>query len=50
MASSHGVIFPASMADFLANRVDIYFGSMLPESIAPTACFVIESTTTTASQ
>jgi hypothetical protein len=42
MASTNGVIFPESMADFLANPVDISFGSMPVTSIAPTACLVIE--------
>jgi hypothetical protein len=42
MASTNGVIFPESMADFLANPVDIHFGSMPAESIAPPACLVIE--------
>jgi hypothetical protein len=35
MASSNDVIFPVSMSDFLANPVDICFGSMTVESIAP---------------
>jgi hypothetical protein len=38
----HGVIFPESMVDFLANPVDIYFGSMSATSTAPAACLVIE--------
>jgi hypothetical protein len=42
MASTNGVIFLESMADFLANPVDIRFGSMLAEPIAPAACLVIE--------
>jgi hypothetical protein len=47
MASTNGVIFPESMADFLANPVDIYFGSMLATSIAPAAYLVIEGNTVT---
>jgi hypothetical protein len=31
------------MDDFLANPVDICFGSMLVESTAPAACLVIEN-------
>jgi hypothetical protein len=42
MASTNGIIFPKSMADFLANPVDIRFGSMPAKSTAPTACLVIE--------
>jgi hypothetical protein len=42
MASINGVIFPESMADFLANPVDICFGSMTATSTAPAACLVIE--------
>jgi hypothetical protein len=47
MASTNGVIFPKSMADFLANPVDICFGSMPATSIAPAACLVIESNVVT---
>jgi hypothetical protein len=46
VASSSDVIFPKSMADFLANPVDICFGSMPAESIAPTVCLVIEGVDT----
>jgi hypothetical protein len=42
MASTNGVIFSESMADFLANPVDILFGSMLVKSAAPAAWLVIE--------
>jgi hypothetical protein len=42
MASPSGVIFLESMADFLANPVDICFGSMMAESITPSACLIIE--------
>jgi hypothetical protein len=42
MASTNGVIFSESIAYFLANPVDIRFGSMLAQSIAPAACLVIE--------
>jgi hypothetical protein len=41
MASSSYVIFPESMVDFLANPVDMCFGSMSAESIALAACLVI---------
>jgi hypothetical protein len=42
MASANGVIFPESIADFVANPVDIRFGSMTAKSIALSACLVIE--------
>jgi hypothetical protein len=42
MASTNGVTFPESMADFLANPVDICFGSMPATSTALAACLVIE--------
>jgi hypothetical protein len=38
MTSINGVIFPESMADFLANLVDICFGSMPATSTTPAAC------------
>jgi hypothetical protein len=44
MASTNGVIFPESMEDFLANPVDIRFGSMPATFTAPVACLVIEGT------
>jgi hypothetical protein len=50
MASPSGVVFPASMADFLANPVNFCFGSMLVELIAPTTCLVIENTAVTSTQ
>jgi hypothetical protein len=50
MASTNGVIFPESMADFLANPVDIRFGSMPAESTAPAACLVIEGNAVTTDQ
>jgi hypothetical protein len=50
MASTNGVIFPESMADFLANPVDICFGSMSVKSTAPAACLVIEGNTVTTNQ
>jgi hypothetical protein len=50
MASTNGVIFPESMADFLTNPVDICFGSMPVTSTTPTACLVIESNSVTADQ
>jgi hypothetical protein len=45
MASTNGVIFPESMANFLANPVDVCFGSMPATSTAPAACLVIEGNT-----
>jgi hypothetical protein len=50
MASTNGVIFPESMADILANPVDICFGSMLAISTTPAACLVIEGNTVTTNQ
>jgi hypothetical protein len=50
MASTNGVIFPESMADFLANTVDIRFGSMPTESIATASCLVIEGNVVTTDQ
>jgi hypothetical protein len=47
MPLTNGVIFPESMADILANPVDICFGSMLAESTAPAACLVIEGNAVT---
>jgi hypothetical protein len=50
MAPTKGVIFPESMADILANLVDICFGSMLAKSTAPVAYLVIESNAVTSNQ
>jgi hypothetical protein len=50
MASSNDAIFPESMADFLTNPIDIFFGSMPAESIAPAACLVIEGNAVTSNQ
>jgi hypothetical protein len=50
MASTNDVIFPKSMADFLANPVDIYFGSMPATSTTRAACLVIEGNTVTTNQ
>jgi hypothetical protein len=50
MASTNGVIFPEGMADFLANPVDICFGSMLATSTTPAACLVIEGNAVTTNQ
>jgi hypothetical protein len=47
MASTNDVIFPESMADFLANPVDIRFDSMATESTAPSACLIIEGNAVT---
>jgi hypothetical protein len=50
MASTNGVIFPESMADILANSVDICYGSMSATSTTPVACFAIKSNEITADQ
>jgi hypothetical protein len=50
MASTNDVIFPESMADILANPVDICFSFMLAKSTAPAACLVIESNAVTSNQ
>jgi hypothetical protein len=50
MASTNGVIFPEGMEDFLANPVDICFGSKPSEPTAPTTCLVIEGDTVTTDQ
>jgi hypothetical protein len=50
MASTNNVIFPESMADILANLVDICFGSMLATSTAPASCLVIEGNAVTTDQ
>jgi hypothetical protein len=47
MTSSRGVIFPTSMADFLANPVDIYFGFTPQETTIPAACLVTDSVAAT---
>jgi hypothetical protein len=50
MASTNGVIFPESMANFLANPVDICFGSMPATSTTPAACLVIKGNAVTTNQ
>jgi hypothetical protein len=50
MASTNGIVFPESMADFLANAVDICFGLMPATSTAPAACLVIEGNAVTTNQ
>jgi hypothetical protein len=50
MASTNGVIFPESMADILANPVDICFGSMPATSTTPAACLIIEGNAVTDDQ
>jgi hypothetical protein len=50
MASTNGVTFPESMADLLANPVDICFGSMPVTSTTPAACLVIEGNTVSTNQ
>jgi hypothetical protein len=50
MASTNGVIFPESMADILANPVDIFFGSTPATSTAPAAYLVIEGNAATTNQ
>jgi hypothetical protein len=44
---TNGVIFLESTADILANPVDVCFGSMPAESIAPAACLINESNAVT---
>jgi hypothetical protein len=50
MASTNDVIFPESMADFLANPVDICFGLMPATSTAPAAYLVIKGNAVTTNQ
>jgi hypothetical protein len=50
MASTNDAIFPESMADILANSVDICFGSMPAASTTPDACLIIEGNVVTDSQ
>jgi hypothetical protein len=50
MASTNGVIFLESMADFLANPVDICFGSMPATSTTPASHLVIEGNMVTTDQ
>jgi hypothetical protein len=50
MAPTNSVIFPESMADFLANPVDICFGSIPATSTASAACLVIEGNAVTTHQ
>jgi hypothetical protein len=44
------ITFPESMADFLANPVDICFGSMPATSTAPAACLVIKGNAVSTNQ
>jgi hypothetical protein len=50
MASTNGVIFPESMADILANPVNIYFGSMSATSTTPASCLDIKGKAVTDDQ
>jgi hypothetical protein len=50
MASTNGVIFLESMADILANPVDICFGSKPATSTAPAVCLIIKGNTVTTNQ
>jgi hypothetical protein len=50
MASTNDNIFPESMADFLANPVDICFSSMPATSTTPAACLVNEGNAVTTNQ
>jgi hypothetical protein len=50
MASTNGIIFPESMADILANPVDICFCSMPVTCTTPAACLVIEGSAVTTDQ
>jgi hypothetical protein len=47
MALTNDIILTESMADILANPVDICFGSMPAKFTAPAACLVIESNVVT---
>jgi hypothetical protein len=47
MASTNGAIFLETMADFVANPVDICFCSMPATSTAPATCLVIEGNAVT---
>jgi hypothetical protein len=50
IASTNDVIFPESMADILANPVDIYFGSIPVKFITPAPCLIIERNAVTDDQ
>jgi hypothetical protein len=50
MASTNGIIFPESMADILANPVNICFGSMPATSTTPATCLIIEGNAVTTNQ
>jgi hypothetical protein len=50
MALTNDVIFPESMADILANPVDICFGSMPATCATLATCLVIEGNTVTTDQ
>jgi hypothetical protein len=50
MASTNDIIFPESMADILANPIDICFGSMPVTSTAPAAYLVIEGNAVSTNQ
>jgi hypothetical protein len=50
MASNKGVIFPDSMADIIANPIDIFFGSMPAKSTTLAPYLVIESNVVASNQ
>jgi hypothetical protein len=50
MAYTNGVIFSESMADILADPIDISFGLMPATSTAPAACLIIEGNVVTTDQ
>jgi hypothetical protein len=50
MALINGVIFPESMANFLANPVDICFGSIPAKSTTPATYLIIEGNAVTTDQ
>jgi hypothetical protein len=50
MDSTNGVIFLKSMANILANPVDICFGSVPAKSTTPAACLVIRGNAITTDQ
>jgi hypothetical protein len=50
MASTNSVIFPESMEHFLANPVDVLFGSMPAASTIPSVCLIVKGNTVTTHQ
>jgi hypothetical protein len=50
MSPTNDIIFPESMADFVANPIDVCFASMLATSTTPAACLIIEGNAVTTNQ